>query len=237
MQYIPGTDKVHLRISEIDLITDINAELYGLHFIPFKASHVNVTNMTIDFIFQSTSNDSVHWELVETANVTIGKVDIEMSNSFLNWCVRMMSGTINKVIQDFLPKVGDVVYEEVQKLNKMVAGEGPYTFDVNTMGKDFPLNLTMTTAPEMKEGSYLIKMFFDGLFDVPQNMNITNDWKVKKNTEMPPRFPHSHSEQFIIHQSMINSALKVADNALFPFVLDDQNVTSQLLQAFPEITK
>ena len=43
-----------------------------------------------------------------------------------------------------------MVTVEVQKLNKMIAGEGPYTFDVNLIGKDFPLNLTMTKAPEMK---------------------------------------------------------------------------------------
>jgi len=80
-------------------------------------------------------------------------------------------------------------------------------------------------------------MFFDGLIDIPKNVNVTNDWTVKKNTEFAPRFNHSHSEQFLIHHSMINSALKVADNALFPYVLDDQNITSQLLQAFPEISK
>lgn len=108
----------------------------------------------------------------------------------------------------------------------MVAGEGPYTFDISTFSKDMPLNLTMTKAPEMKKDSDLIKVYFDGLFDIPEGQNVTTNFTVKENSVWPHRFNHSHSEQFMIHESMINSAMKVADNDIFPYMIDSKNITS-----------
>ena len=46
----------------------------------------------------------------------------------------------------------------------MLAQEGPYTFAMPMFGSKYDLNLTMTTAPEVKEDSNLVKLFFDGLF-------------------------------------------------------------------------
>jgi hypothetical protein len=57
------------------------------------------------------------------------------------------------------------------------------------------LNLTMTTAPEMKKGSNLIEVFFDGLFDMPQgaDRHFKQDYK-DDITSYPPRLLHSNSE-------------------------------------------
>ena len=40
---------------------DIDAELDALHFIPFKASKIYITNLDIDLTIESTSQDQVHW--------------------------------------------------------------------------------------------------------------------------------------------------------------------------------
>lgn len=56
-----NTDQLHVRIGGIDASVDVNGELDALYFIPLRASHVNVTNATIDFTVQATSDDKVHW--------------------------------------------------------------------------------------------------------------------------------------------------------------------------------
>lgn len=236
-KYIDGTDKIEVRIGGIDVNMDIDAELHALKYIPFKASHVNVTNMTVDFVVESTSDDNVHWKIVETSKVNIGKVDIQMANSFLNWLVKVSSKVINQVIQDMLPKIGGLVDSEVDKINKMVANEGNYTFVVPLLGKQFPLNLTMTTAPKIEKGSNLIQVFLDGLFDIPEGQEVHSKYKVEVNDEYPPRFQHSHSQQFFIHESTLNSMMKVADESFFPYMVTDQNLTSQLMQMMPEIAE
>ena len=106
---IPGTDLVHVKVGGVDITTSVNAELDALYFIPFKASAVNVTNATIEFTLQSTSDDGVHWALQENTTFTIGKVDIEMKDKFLNWCVKQSSSLINKIIKDNLPKISTAI--------------------------------------------------------------------------------------------------------------------------------
>jgi hypothetical protein len=237
IKYIDGTDKVEVKIGGVDINMEVNAELRALKYIPFEASHVNVTNLTIEFVVESTADDQVHWKIVETSQVNIGKVDIQMKSSFLNWLVKVSSSVINTVIQDMLPKIGGVVDAEVEKINKMVANEGPYTFVVPALGKQFPLNLTMSTAPKLEKGSNLIQVLMDGLFDIPEGQEVHSKYKVEVNHEYPPRFAHSHSEQFYIHESTLNSLMKVADESFFPYMVTSKNITSQLGQMMPEIAE
>lgn len=166
-----------MRIGGIDASVDVNGELDALYFIPLRASHVNVTNATIDFTVQATSDDKVHWEIVDKAVLTVDNVVIDMENSYLDWLVKKLSSTINAIIKDFLPMVGKAVDSQIQKLNEMVTNEGPYTFVVNTLGKEFPLNLTMTAAPQV--GGDLIQVYFDGLFDLPENTTSNTDFAVE----------------------------------------------------------
>jgi hypothetical protein len=70
-----------------------------------------------------------------------------MDNKVLDELVKLSSSIINRIVKDMLPKVSGLVDQEVDKLNKMVANEGPYDFDVSILGDKFPLNLTMTASP------------------------------------------------------------------------------------------
>jgi hypothetical protein len=54
---IEGTDKIHVRVGGVNISMDVDGELDALYFIPLKAAHVNITNATIDFVVESTSND------------------------------------------------------------------------------------------------------------------------------------------------------------------------------------
>lgn len=116
------------------------------------------------------------------------------------------------------------------KINKMAANEGPYTFDVNALGHDLSLNMTMTTAPEV--GGDLTKLYFDGTFHA-----------VNKTSPLPygikayaPRFAHSHSEQFFIHQNTFNSLILTAQDAFFPIKITDPKIAGMLKQSLPEIS-
>lgn len=78
-----------------------------------------------------------------------------------------------------LPKVSALVDTEVTKINAMLANEGPYTFDVPLLGANFPLNLTMTSAPLISKD--LIQVNFDGLFNDAQNATSHMDFPIEKN--------------------------------------------------------
>lgn len=156
-----------------------------------------------------------------------------MQNKVLNELVKLSSGVINRVIKDMLPKVSAVVDTEVTAFNKMVANEGPYTFDVPLLGASFPLNLTMSSAP--KFGDDLLQMNFDGLFDDAENKTSPYNFPIEENAEWPDRFEHSLSEQLFIHESTVNSLLRVADDSFFPYIVRNANISDSFLKAFPAI--
>ena len=58
---VPGTDQLHVKLGGIDVDMNIDANLEALYFIPFKASKINMKNITIDFYLEATSTDKVHW--------------------------------------------------------------------------------------------------------------------------------------------------------------------------------
>lgn len=232
---VPGTDLVHVKIGGVNISTTVEAELDALYFIPFKASAVNITNATLEFTLESTSDDGVHWGIKENTTVTVGKVDIEMKNGFLNWLVKQSSSIINKIIADQLPKISSLVDVEVEKIDEMLAQEGPYTFDVPILGKTYPLNLTMTTAPKI--GEDLIQIYFDGLFHPAENATDEHNFPKEINSEWPMRFEHSHSEQFYIHESMINSLFRLLDDSVFPYTMKSTNLDAAVKAAFPELAK
>lgn len=53
----------------------------------------------------------------------------------------------------------------------------------------FLFNMTMTSAPVVQNN--LIKLYMNGLFDVPEGSAATYN---NLNTEWPERFAHAHSE-------------------------------------------
>jgi len=230
---IEGTDKVHVTIGGVDISMDVDGELDALYFIPLKASHVNVTNTTIDFVLEPTSDDTVHWGIAENTTLTLGGVKISTGSKVLDELVKLSSGVINKIIQGLLPKVSAAVDTEVAALNAMLANEGPYTFDVSLLGANFPLNLTLTSAPSVSKD--LIQVNFDGLFHDAQNATTHQDFPIDKNAQWPDRQVHSLSEQVFIHESMLDSLMSVAQGSFFPYVERDANVSQALLAAFPTI--
>jgi hypothetical protein len=229
---VPGTNQLHVKIGGVDVSTLLNAELTALYFIPFKTSAVNVTNATIELTLESTSDDKVHWQIKEHTVLTVGKVDIQMSNNFLNWLVEKSSSIINKVIQDQLPKISSVIDAEVEKINQMLAQEGPYTFDVSLLGHDYPLNLTMTTAPQI--GGDLIQMYMDGLFHPAANGSDPG-YPLEVNSEWPERFEHSLSEQVFIHESTLNSLFRLMGGA--GTTLKGHNIQNAVKAALPELAQ
>jgi hypothetical protein len=102
--------------------------------------------------------------------VTVGDVQIQMENEFLNKIIKLSHKIIEKVIDNQLKNVGKMVDSSIDAFNKKIMNESDYTFDITPLGKTMPLNMTMTNEPIIKPDSHLIKLNFDGLFDSPQEI-------------------------------------------------------------------
>jgi hypothetical protein len=147
-------------------------------------------------VFESTSPDGVHWELVETTAITFDKVSISMENDILDKLVQLSSSIINSIIKNIVvPVAQDYFNNIVNKLNYRLANNLPFDFDV-PIGSDnsSALNLTMTTAPALVKGSDLVTINFDGLIDKLAGGSVSNEGLRGDIKNYAPRLQHSNNE-------------------------------------------
>lgn len=113
IEYIENTDKIRIRVGGITVNTAVDADFEALHFIPFRASGVRINNLSLEFVIESTTKDQVHFELVDTTNVTIDGIIINMNNCILDELVYLARSVINNAVRNQLPKIGPMVDEQV----------------------------------------------------------------------------------------------------------------------------
>lgn len=239
LDYDPKTNNIHIRIAGINLETLVDADFKALNIIPFQSTAMNVTNMTIDFkVAAQTKPDGVHWHMNETAKITIGDISIKMKNGFLDRLVRFNRKLINFAVNNALvPYLEKLLTAEVELVNKMVAGEGSYTFyDQIFGGENAGINLTMTTAPQVVGKSDLVKIFFDGLYIPRKGSGIVSAVDFHSNLKTyPPRLQHSLSQQFWINQDVFNSLMEINKDAFFPQTFNSSSVSDAIYKAFPTL--
>ena len=217
---IPGTDKVRCVLSGIDATVDLDGSFSALHFIPMDATQVSLTNMTIDFTLeQVNAGDKVHWALKDSSSFHFDSLSIKMKSSFLQKLVDISRKLIDRMVNDLLPKLSAFIDTKIQALNKNVAGEGPMTFVFPLMDQ-LAVNMTMAHAPITGVDSNLIALFFDGMI-VGDKVKTTNDDIIA----LPPRVPHSLSEQIWIHEDMVDSLVQQLEGSIFPVELNDKSLS------------
>ena len=158
-----------------------------------------------------------------------------MHNWFLDDLVKLSSSVINLVIKNVIVPAAEGYFTNIVKnLNKMIANEGPMDFEVPLGSNNMSaLNLTMTTAPALKEGSDLIVINFDGLVD--KLTGVSNTQSRGSIPAYAPRLQHSDSEQIWIHESTFSSVVENANGMLFPIDLASVNNQKEFYKAFPEL--
>lgn len=228
----PGTSKLHLSISGVDLQAHVNGglKLVGVQLIKLEDSAVNITNITLDVVLEGTPDaDQLHWSLADQANIHFGGFKLEMKNKFMQWLVNLNSGLIAKVVNSELKKVPQSIDKYVQNLDANIKTEeqNPFYFVVPVGKKGAALNLTMTHAPESADN--LVKIFFDGLF-LKNNETFTTS----EGIATPPRLAHNNSEQVWLHQRMINTLLDNNHDKIYPLHL---KADSFVKEQFPQIVE
>jgi len=231
---VPGTDKIFCHIGGVNVSMDLNGSLDALHFIPLDASHVDLYGVDLQFTVESTSDDKVHWALVETTKMSFKSMKITMKNSFLQKLVNLSSSIINALVKDMIPQIEKAIDAKVKAFNSMIAMEGPTTFVfpvADVKGDEINLNMTMTTAPDIKVDGNLVNLYFNGMFVDPQVTASLSDVK-----SYPPRIAHIQSEQFWIHEAMVNGLFQDVGDKLFPVAVSNSDISAQMAQVFREIT-
>ena len=228
-EMVPGTDRLKCHIGGIDVETQWFGNVTLLSYIPMVATGISAKNVTIDFELEAVSSaDNIHWKLADKSSFHFGSIKIDMKNKFLQKVVDLSSGLISRMVNMEMPQLSKFIDGKVQALNKNVVSEGPMTFAV-PITQHLSINLTMTQAPDLSTPD-LVKVFFNGL--ILDNGKVT---QTVSGIQMPPRLQHSSSEQFWLHENMVDSLLDAVANEVFPLSLKNKVIADTLKQLFPEI--
>jgi hypothetical protein len=234
VQQAPDDQHLHIEIGGLNATVDLACKFKALHLLPLTATSVEVTNLTLGGTvnFTSIDDDKVHWQMGEVTNFHLDDFTLKTDGSVSQFLVNILKGIIRGGINTALSKtLPNAVDGAVVGLNQRVANEGPYDFDVNVGGDDYPLNLTMTEEPLMEHD--LIKINFDGTFHEPANETAGSPPKAH---DFFPDIALTHREQIWLHQDTFNTLLQDLDASYFPVLMGDVNNT-YFAAAFPEVVE
>jgi len=89
-EQIPGTDKIHVKISGITADVELDGKIYLAYLIPLSAQKVTVSGLSVDITLESTSSDNIHWKLSEASTIDYSNITIDTSSKPLNWVISHM---------------------------------------------------------------------------------------------------------------------------------------------------
>jgi hypothetical protein len=95
---IPGTKKIDISLSGIDINATMDAELKALQFIPVHIDGVILKNVSIDFQLESTSSDGIDFHLSDSSKVSIGDFDIKLRSGVLNKITSWFKSHIKSIV-------------------------------------------------------------------------------------------------------------------------------------------
>jgi len=91
-----------------------------------------------------------------------------------------------------MPQAAKMIDDQFASFNKIINEQDPYKMDVNIYDAKYPLNLTLTSPPELKSNSNLIKINFDGTFhDAKKDLRL--QFKTIEELFMP-ELPNAHRQ-------------------------------------------
>lgn len=123
--------------------------------------------------------------MIESTVLDVKDVQFKMDSGFLNWIMGMMHSKIVNTIKENLVEAQQEIAKMVATLDDELKSGDPMIFMWNVLGNQtqYPLNMTMTQAPQFNHETNLVEFHFDGLFyDTPEKTT-----HVAPNTVFPPR--------------------------------------------------
>jgi len=174
--------------------------------------------------------DGIHWQLSQSTFLDFNDITITTTNPVLNTLIAPFHGMIANFLKTQLPKVSGSFQKAFDQLNRKLRAGGN-NFMTKVLDPRYPINLTTTQPPFVNTSTKVLEINFDGtIYDTIQKTN-----HVSKNTFFPSRIEGLNNNQVLIHQSMLGSLMMAISHEYLPYTVNRTNLTSQILQLFPEI--
>jgi len=172
-----NTNTLQLTIGGVNIDANIDGKVHAAWLIPIRFNSVNITNATMQIELSTSSQDDVHFKLVEASLFHVDDVQVKMKSKFWQFWVNKFHRKIMKTVKQLCTTASDLVSTKVDQLNDAIATEGPDSWMIKALSPLLPLNATMTRFLEFSGKDDLIYFNIDGRFkdlarpdhEVPEN--------------------------------------------------------------------
>ena len=187
--------------------------------------------MTVQLDIAIDDLDDEKWQIVEASMLDLEDITITTTSSWLNYLINLMHGELVKIIKSNLPKGEAAIDKLFTDFNEMLAYHNDTTFMYHVADSTY-INLTTTKAPTLLSDSGLLTLNLDGLF---YDMEARSSHVPQTNSVQTPRLHQSHTEQFWMHESFMNSFYMSYMQGKISVDLNNANVTKYVEMFLPEI--
>lgn len=143
------------------------------------------------------------------------KIWQSMFNTWHRTIVKTVNGVLGKQVPDFINR-------QLHKLNAAVDNEDANTFVTGFINEHFPVNMTMTKAPEFRASDDLIEVHLDGLVvdssHGKADVNGNDEWQAR--LDSVPQL-----EQFLLHESVANSFMFALSDQFMPLMVQNEGIS------------
>lgn len=218
-----GDTGLNLTINNITTNAYVDLKVYLLWIFPMWGLRVrfNDLNITAGIDFSEAYNRYPQLDL--DLDLQYGK--FEWKFFIIGWIVRLFISE-----QTLMGYIQSAISGAIDSLNETLRNRKPETFLVNIMG-DLAANVGPSMPIKLDKTNDLLYFGLDGRIHNTTTGQYSNEVMAQSAT----RFPRAHSNQFFIHQSTIESAMRAAKRLFMPISIADPSFNQLLGIYIPEL--
>ena len=146
MAFVGDTNTIRTTFINTDVTLNVAAQAKSGLPIVLDVTQIQLTNFTFQLDLATTSDDQVHWQLVENSLISLQDIEVTVKQKIWQKTIDALKPEMLKSINYALKVAQGVLLGATEAFNVVLAGQTENTFVFDVLG--LPLNFTMTRYPE-----------------------------------------------------------------------------------------
>lgn len=218
-----GDQGLNLTIRNITTNAYVDLKVYLLWIIPMWGLRVQFKdlNVTAGIDFSQAYNRYPQLSL-----------DLDLKYDNFNWNFFIVGWIVKLFLNEekLISLIQDAISSAIDGLNETLRNRKPETFLVNIMN-DLSANVGFSMPFKLDKVNDLLTFGLDGRI----HNDTTGVYQNEIKSTSASRFPRAHSNQFFVHQSTIESAVRSVKKQFLPITISDPSFTQLLEIYIPEL--
>jgi hypothetical protein len=218
-----GDTGLNFTMTNITTRAYVDLKIYLLWVIPIWGLRINFDDLNVTALLDFSESYNRYPQLA--LDLDLKYDNFEWSYFIITWIVKLFLSN-----EQLINLVENAISGAIDGLNESFRNRQPDSFLVNIM-QDLSANIGFSMPFKIDKQNDLIYFGLDGRI----YNTTTGEYQNEVAVDLMERFPRAHANQFFIHQSSIEAALRSAKNLFLPISLEDPGFNQLLGIYIPEL--